>query len=210
MKLLGPQDADDGQGVAAQTVRVGGAGGVQPHAEETADGVQPVGQAHQGAYQISGQDVVGVAGQVMAEEGRGHLRVLAGEQGVLLAHDPLEAGELAHHLGGDVRLGQGGGPINLIRQFRGQLTHGHRQIPEALHLLVGGAQGGVEHHPFEGVHPVFQGHFRVHLKEIHGVAEAGAEHPLVALAHHVGVPGQGIIDRDEMRQQLAVLAPREK
>ena len=105
--------------MAAQTVRVGGAGGVQAHAEEAADGVQPVGQAHQGPHQVFGKDVVGVAGQVVAEEGRGHLRVLAGEQGVLLAHDPLEAGELPHHLGGDVRLGQGGGPAHLIFQLPG-------------------------------------------------------------------------------------------
>ena len=150
-------------------------------------------------------------GQVVAEQGRGHLRVLAGEQRILLAHDPLEAGELAHHLGGDVRLGQGGGPAHLSFQLRGQPAgQAGRQFPEALHLLVRGAQQGMEHHPFQGVDPVFQGHFLVHLKEVHGVAEAGAEHPLMALAHHVGVPGQGIIDRDEMRQQLAVLASREK
>ena len=160
MQLLGPEDADNGQGVAPQAVRVGGAGGVQAHAEEAADGVQPVGQAHQGPHQVAGQDVVGVAGQVVAEQGRGHLRVLAGEQGVFLAHDPLEAGELAHHLGGDVRLGQGGGPAHLIFQLRGQLTgQAGRQFPEALHLLVRGAQQGVEHHPFQGLHPVFQGHF---------------------------------------------------
>ena len=68
----------------------------------------------------------------------------------------------------------------------------------------------MEHHAFQGLHPVFQGHFGVHLEEIHGVAEAGPQHPLVALAHHVGVPGQGIIHRDEMGQQLAVLAPQGK
>ena len=78
-----------------------------------------------------------------------------------------------------------------IRQeLRGLLSgQGGGQIPEALHLFVRGAQGGVEHHPFEGVDPVFQWDFGVHLVEVHGVAEAGPQDALVTLAHHVRIAG---------------------
>ena len=84
------------------------------------------------------------------------------------------------------------------------------QFPEALHFVVGGAQEGVEDHALQVLHPVFQGDLAVHLVEVHGVGQAGPQHPFVTLAHQVRVSGQGVVHRQKMRQELAILAPQGK
>ena len=121
-------DVDDAQGLAAQGVGVGGAGGQQADAETAADGVDLVGDAHQGAAVAGGQVAAGGHRQVVFVNALADFGILAGQAGVLPAHDSLEIGELVNHAAFQVRLAEVGGAADLfpfgrtqpVGQFFGQ------------------------------------------------------------------------------------------
>jgi hypothetical protein len=63
------------------------------------------------AHVAVGELFAGVARLVVLEDRRRHRCRLARGERVLATHDSLQLGELAHHAGDEVGLGQRGGPL---------------------------------------------------------------------------------------------------
>ena len=116
-----PNDVHHGVGGAAQGEGIGGAGGQQANAEEATEGVEPIGQGHDSAGLGGGQCVACALGEVVLTDRNGHGFRFATGAGIFFAHDPLQFGELEHHLGDEIRLAQEGGPVHQVPIVRGQL-----------------------------------------------------------------------------------------
>ena len=105
------QDAEHAERGAAQRERILVAGGHHADAEEADQGVELVGQRHRGGDVARGQRVAGKARLVVGLDGVGHHLALAVGERVVAAHDALQLGELAHHVGDEVGLGQARGAL---------------------------------------------------------------------------------------------------
>src|SRR5690606_30225788 len=96
---------------AAQTVRVAFAGGDEPDAPDAHQYLEAFGHEQHGR----GQGVVGdgrvEADAVLTAYGFDDFGGLAVGFGVIGAHDTLKLGELAHHVGVQVGLGEQGGAV---------------------------------------------------------------------------------------------------
>ena len=92
--------------MAAQRERVLLAGRLQADGPDADQGFQLVGQRHGEAGVRRRQGVAGEARLVVLGGGQRHFLVLAVVAGVVGAHDALQLGELADHVGQQVGLGQ--------------------------------------------------------------------------------------------------------
>ncbi len=138
--------------------------------------------------------------------------VLALERRVFPAHQALELGELADHLGDEVGLGEAGGALRERRVG----AHARREV-----LRQGGDAGDalalrpellVEDDGVELGQPVFQAGRLVGLPEELRVREPRPDHPLVAGGDRLAaVGGHEVRDQDEGRRQVlgAALAQHE-
>ena len=138
-------DVDDAQGLAAQGVGVGAAGGLETDAEAAGDGIELVGDADDGPAVVAGQVAAAAGGQVVFIDPGRDLFVLAGGPGVLPAHDALEIGKFADHAAFEVGLAEQGGAADFVffagAQFFGQQLG---QGPETFNLFVRGSELGLE------------------------------------------------------------------
>jgi hypothetical protein len=100
------QHADHAQRMAAQRERVLVAGGQVADAEHAHQRLQLVGQRHHHAHRVARQLVAGKARLVVVFDGEGDVFGQAVVARVVAAHDALQLGELAHHVGQQVGLGQ--------------------------------------------------------------------------------------------------------
>ncbi len=103
------QDAQHAERGAAQRERVLVAGDAD--AEEADQGVELVGQRHRGGNVARGQRVAGKARLVVGLDGVSHHLPFTVGKRVVAAHDALQLGELAHHVGDEVGLGQARGAL---------------------------------------------------------------------------------------------------
>ena len=79
-------------------------------------------------------------------------RALALPFGIAAAHETLQFGEFAHHLGDEIGLGQRRGALRLVRVGADQRRQLARQRRDALHPFALGAELFVEHDAVELFH----------------------------------------------------------
>ena len=134
----------------------------------------------------------------------GHEGIFAGQQGIFTTHDSLKLRKFADHLGVQIRLRQHGGPVDPVCAGGCEpVGNPSGQLSETLNLVIGCPEKGMEGDPLEILHPPFQRNFLVRLEEEARIGKAGADHLFVSALHNLGIPGQGIVDRDEVRKQRA-------
>ena len=182
-------------------------------AEHADQRFQLVGQRHHGADQPLRQLVAGEARLVVVFDGEGHVFGQAVVAGVVAAHDALQLGELAHHVGQQVGLGQLGGQIGALHQrlAAGQRVgggdlpgDGARDGAHALHALALRAQLVVVHDLGQALHTAFQRLLAVLVEEELGVGQARAHHALVAADHRAGVGRRDVAHHQEAVGQPAL------
>ena len=100
------QHADQAERMAAQRERVLVAGGHLADAEQARERLELVGHRHRDAAEIARQRVAGEARLVVVLDGVGDLVAQAVVPRVVRAHDSLQLGKLAHHVGEQVGLGE--------------------------------------------------------------------------------------------------------
>src|SRR5690606_26385257 len=103
--------ADQAQRGAAQAERVAFAGGRQADAPDADQGFGALGDEQDGGGQRVGGDRRVQADAVLVAQRPHHVGGLAVAGGVVGAHDALQLGEFAHHVGAQVGLGQQGGAV---------------------------------------------------------------------------------------------------
>ncbi len=99
-------DADDAERRAAQRVRVLGAGRLLVDRPEADQSIDLVGKRHRNRHRIGGHQVVGPLRPVVVFDGVGDRFVLVLRLGVVAAHQPLQLGEFADHIGQQIGLAQ--------------------------------------------------------------------------------------------------------
>ena len=92
--------------MAAQGERILVSRGHLADAEQADQRFQLVSQRHHHAGQVARQFIAGKARFVVIFDGRRHFGVFTVVQGVVAAHDALQLGELADHVGHQISLGQ--------------------------------------------------------------------------------------------------------
>ena len=201
---FGQDDVDDAERLAAERIGIRCPGRHQADAEETAEGIRFVGDADDGPLVRFGEASAGRCRQVMLVDRPGHEGIFTGQQGIFTTHDSLKLRKFADHLGVQIRLCQHGGPVDPVCAGGCEAAgNPSGQFPEALNLVIGCPEKGMEGDPLEILHPPFQRNFLVRLEEEARIGKAGANHLFVSAFHHLGIPGQGIVDGDEVRKQRA-------
>ena len=141
----------------------------------------------------------------MVLDGIGHGHVQAVVERVVAAHGALQLGELAHHVGHEVGLGQLRGQVGLLGQARVAQLAGNAlgDGAHALHALALGAELVVIDHLAQPVHARGQGLLAVLVEEELGVGQARAHHAFVAADDGAGILGADVADHQELVGQLA-------
>ena len=188
------------------------------NAEHANQGLQLVGQRHHRAGVVARKQVTGKARFVMVFNGNRHTVAQAVVPRVVAAHGALQLGELAHHVGQQIRLGQARGLRHLAGQHRelvlrlhseGQLrqaqlfddarrNRGHTLRPLALR-----AQLVVVHHFTQSRHARFERLLAVFVKEKFGIGQTRAHHTFVALHHRTGIRRADVADHEEFVGEFA-------
>ena len=135
----------------------------------------------------------------------GHVRAQAIIERVIAAHDALQLGEFADHVGDQIALGQQRGLIGLVSQcFPAKLlADGPGNRPHALHTLALRAQLVVINHFVQPGHARRQRFLAVLVEEKFRIGQARAHHALVAANHRAGVFRADVADNQEAVRQLA-------
>ena len=118
----------------------------------------------------------------MVFDGVGHRLAQPVVARVVRAHDALQLGELAHHVGQQVGLGQRGGLVGQIGQAQAPqlLADAAGDGAHALHALTLCAQLAVVHHLGQARHAGGQRALAVLVKEELGIRQTRTDHALVA------------------------------
>ena len=95
------------------------AGGQVANAKHADQSFEFVGQGHHQAHGVARQLVAGKARFVVVFDGLGHGVAQAIVAGVVAAHDALQLGEFADHVGEQIGLGQLGGGVDLAGEVDG-------------------------------------------------------------------------------------------
>ncbi len=141
----------------------------------------------------------------MVFDGVGNRLAQAVVERVVAAHGALQLGELAHHVGHKVGLGQLGGQVGVghhsgIAQLRG---NGFGNRAHALHALALRAQLVVVDHLAQAIDARGQRFLAILVEEELGIGQARAHHALVAAGHKAGVFGADVAHYQELVGQLA-------
>ena len=168
-------------------------------------GFQLVRQCHSDAHRIAGQFITRKTRTVMVANGMGHGVVQPVVLGVVGAHDALQLGELAHHVGEQIGLGQTRSQLGLCGQLGTT-----ELLPDRLgngagtrHALALRAQLVVVHHFGQAFNARLQRFFAVLVEKEFGIGQARAHHPLVALNHGRRVIGADVAHHQKLMGQLA-------
>ena len=191
--------------MTAQGERVFVAGRQVADAEHADQGFQLVRQRDHHTRGVARQRITRKAGLVMVFDRMGDGLTQAIVQGVVTAHDALQLGEFAHHVGDQIRLGQLRSLVGLSHQrYIAQLgCDGLGNRAHALHALALGAELVVIHDLAQTVHAGGERLFAVLVEEELGVGQTGAHHPLVAANHQAGVIGVDVAHHQELVGELA-------
>ena len=194
------QHADHAQRMAAQRKRVLVAGRQVADAEHADQRFELVGQRDDHADRVARQLVAGKARLVMVFNRVGHLGAQAVIERVVAAHDALQFGELAHHVGHQIGLGQLRGLIGLRGQRVAAKLLADRlgNRAHALHALALRAQLVVINHLVQPRHARGQRLLAVLVEEELGIGQARAHHALVAADHRAGVFRADVADDEEL------------
>ncbi|MND87538.1 hypothetical protein D3C80_795390 [compost metagenome] len=188
---------DHAQSRAAQGVGVAGAGGLFVDGEEADQGVQLLGDGD-GDRDRGGRDAVAwTLRLVVVAHGVGDGVGVAGQTGVVAAHDPLQFRELAHHARGQVGLGQARGLFGLRRVGADQRGDLARQGGDAVDPLGQRAELGVEGHALQLVVPGVEADLLVFVPEEAGVVQAGRQDAAVAGGQSLAAVGRLDVGDDE-------------
>ena len=174
-QLVGDYGLEKPEGLAAEHIRVGGAGGGKAYGHAAYDGVYLVGDGKDRAGKRFGKIVAGAPGLVhlLDGDGLGGAR-LVNALGVDPAHDALKFRELEDHGGGKIGSGDEGGFGGDLRglllprhfsQLRGDAGHSFR-------LGIVGADVLLEDHGLQPLPAFFQGDFLVLVEEEAGVRQS--------------------------------------
>jgi len=198
--------------MATQRERVFVARGQVANAKHAHQGFEFVGQGHHQTDAVARQRITGKAGFVVVFNGLGHIVAQAIVAGVVAAHDALQLGELAHHVGQQVGLGQPGSGVDGLDEgraaqgrvaLREQLGHAERNGAHALGALALRAKFVVIDDFAQAFDTRGQCFFAVLVEEEFGIGQARAHDPLVATDHRAGVVGADVADHQELVGQLA-------
>ena len=123
-------------------------------AEHADQRLQLVSQRHHNTYRVAWQGVAGKTRLVVGFDGIGHRQVQSVVERVVAAHGALQLGELTHHIGHQVGLGQLGGLVGLGHQRRiAQLrSDGLRNGAHALDPFALGTELVVVDHLAQAIH----------------------------------------------------------
>ncbi len=126
-------------------------------------------------------------------------------QRVVAAHRALQLGELAHHVGHQVGLGQVGGLVGLARQQVAAELLANRlgNRAHALDALALRAEFVVVHHLAQPRHARGQRLLAVLVKEEFRIGQTRAHHALVAADDRAGVGRRDVADHQEFVGELA-------
>src|SRR5690606_35484474 len=115
---------------------------------------------------------------------------------VVAAHDALQLGELAHHVGQQVSLGQTRRSVGALRQHvtAQLLADGTRDGAHTLHALALRAQLVVVYDLGQALDAAFQRLLAVLVEEELGIGQARAYHALVATDHRARVGRTDVAD----------------
>ena len=199
------QHADDAQGMAAQRERVAVAGRDLADAEHADQRFQLVGQRNDGADLAARQTVAGEARLVMILDGVGDIDGKAVMQRVVAAHDALQFGEFADHVGQQVGLGQQCGLFGMQGEtFAAQLlANCLGNGADALHAFALGPQPIVIDDLGQPEDSRFERFLAVLVEEELGIGQARTNHALVAADHRARVGRADVADDEELVGQLA-------
>ena len=183
--------------------------------EQADQRVQLVGEGHGGPARAGPAQIVrprvGVGGdadrQVVVVDGAPHLFRLAVLAGVDAPHDPLQLGELADHVGGQVGLGEAGGAGRVTdRGGRAERVAGHGggQLLDAAGLVQIAADLRVEPQRVETVEARVEGRAAVRLPEEPGVPQPRHEHALGVAGDRRHVVLRDVGHREEVLGEAAL------
>ena len=145
--------------------------------------------------------------QVVVVDGAPHLFRLAVLAGVDTPHDPLQLGELADHVGGQVGLGEAGGTGRVI-DGGGRAERvggdGGGQLLDAAGLVQIAAELRVEPQRVETVEARVEGRAAVRLPEEPGVPQPRHEHPLGVAGDRRHVVLRDVGHREKVLGEAAV------
>ena len=196
--------------MAAQRERVFLARGLQADAPDADQRFELVGQRHHGTGGGAGQRIAGKARLVVFGAGQRHIVGFAVMACIVRAHRALQLGELAHHVGQQIGLGQQRAARG-VRHIRAELLS---QLAgdglQARHTLKLRADLVVIDHAREQRHAVGQRLFLVLLEEEAGVGQARADHALIALNDGLGCIRGDVRDDQEAVAQMALRVGQRK
>ncbi len=196
----------------AQRKRVFVAGGQVADTEHADQGFQLVCQRHHHTGHVAGQLVAGKARLVVVFDREGNVFGQAIVARVIAAHDALQLGELPHHVGQQIGLGQLGRGVGALGQHIATqlLADGPGNRSHPLHPLALGTQLVVVNHLGQALDARGQCLLAVLVEEEFGIGQSRAHHPLVATDHRARVVGGDVAHHKKLvRQQALHIEQRE-
>ncbi len=191
--------------MTAQRKRVFVACGHIANAEHAHQSFELVGQRHHQAHLVTGQVVTRKAGLVVVFNGFGHITAQAIVAGIVAAHDALQLGEFADHVGQQIGLGQACGLLGLLGQQIAAHLLANRlgDGTNARHALALCAQLVVINHFGQAFNARFERFLAVLVEEELGIGQARAHHTLVAADHQRSVVRRDVAHHQKTVRQLA-------
>ena len=199
--------------MAAQRERILVAGGQLADGEQAGQRLQLVGQRDDHADVAARQRVAGEARLVVVFDGVGDVVAEPVVQRVVAAHDALQLGELADHVGQQVGLGQLRGLRRPARASASPPSCGADRLGDGAHALDAlalRAQLVVVDHLRQAGDARCQRLLAVLVEEELGVGQARAHHALVAADHRARVLRADVADHQEAVGQLALRVEQRK
>ena len=205
--------------MAAQCERVFITRGQVANAEHAHQRFQLVGQSQHAARVVAWQFIARKAGLVMVFDGQSHAVAQALGAGIVAAHDALQLGKFAHHIGEQIGFCQSRGFLHLAVQDvktlfvfgavgagrHAQLVHnGMGDLPHALAALGLCAQLIVIHHLGQAADAAFECFFAILVEKEFGIRQAGVYHALVAVDDSAGVLRLDVADDQKLVGQFAL------
>ena len=197
------EGADQAQRGAAQAEGVAFAGGCQADGPDADHGFHALGDEQDGGGQRVGGDGRVVAVAVLRAQGLHHAVGLAVAGRVVGAHDALQLGEFAHHVGAQVGLGQHGRAVGGGDVAAQQLGHAAGNGAHALHAFQLGAQLVVIDDGTQLLDARRQRGLAVGFEEELRIRQARAHHALVAFDNVHRIVGVHVADDQEAVRQAA-------
>ena len=191
--------------MAAKCKRIFVATGQVANAKHADQGFQLVGQRHHQAHQVARQLIARKAGFVVVFNRIGQVAAQTIMARIVAAHNALQLGELTHHVGQQIGLGQARNLLGLLGQSAAAqlLANGLGNGAYPRHALALRTQLIVVHHLAQAFHARLQRLFAVLVEEEFGIGQARAHHTLVAADHKRSVVGRDVAHHQETVRQLA-------